>query len=75
LIFGVRGVGGALLLWILTIFCFTILKFQIFHFFYFVDLQKKLCEISQGGKGVFAFLLVNFESFLMEVGLKAQNTI
>ncbi len=36
----------ALLLWILRVFCFTILKFQSFQFFFFVGLQKYLCEVS-----------------------------
>ncbi len=60
-------VKGALLLWILTIL-FTILKFQNFQFFFlsFCGFSKNNCvKFCRGGeRGVFAFLLVNFKSFL-----------
>jgi hypothetical protein len=47
------------------IFCFTILKFRSLQFFFVIlwVFRKTLCEVSQGRK-VFAFLLVNFKSFL-----------
>jgi len=50
----------------LRVFCFTILKFQTFQTFFlsFCGSLKKFVWSFEGGKGLFAFLLVNFESFL-----------
>jgi hypothetical protein len=43
---------------------FEVLKFSIF-FLSFWGLQFFCMKLHKGGKGVFAFLLVNFEGFLL----------
>jgi hypothetical protein len=42
-------------------------SFGVFKFFFVIlgNFIFLLCEVSQGGKGVFAFLLVNFEGFFV----------
>ncbi len=59
--------GVPLLLWILRVFCFIILKFQSFQFFFLsfcVSSKTFVWNFTRGARGYFPFFLWTFESFL-----------